>query len=390
MQKQLANSIHPPAKIGIIGGGQLGKMITVVAKRMGYHVTVLDPNPLSPAGQVADQQITAGFSDAESIHELVACVDVSTYEFEHIDVETLILMEQEGYPIYPSGSTLKIIQDKYNQKKMLQHFGLLVPEFYKISSYLDLLACSDKLGFPFVVKYRKDGYDGKGNYIVHEPGQMKLLESSIKENQIMAERYIDFDCELSVVVARAADGQTRQYPVAENIHEHNILRLTKVPANISCDVKQKINDICDKICNGLDDHGVFCIELFLSRDGKVYVNEIAPRPHNSGHYSIEACVTSQYEQLVRILTRLPLGSVRQRSPCVMANILGDETTKGSYSFDGLDEILEIEDLHLHIYGKSNTDYLKKIGHITVLDENISAAEQKCLTALQKLKIVPDR
>lgn len=387
MQKQRSESLHPPAKIGIIGGGQLGKMAAIAAKRLGYYVTILDPNPTSPAGQVADHQIVAGFSDAGALRELVAGADVSTYEFEHIDADTLEILELEGYAIYPSGSILKKIQDKYAQKKMLNEMGVPVPEFYEISNYSELLSCSDILGFPFVVKFRRGGYDGKGNIVIHEACQLKDLESHAGQALLMAEKFIDFDRELSVVTARATDGQTRLYPIAENVHEQSILRLTRVPAGINLNIQKDIDKICTTVLAGLNDSGIFCIELFITRDGEVYVNEIAPRPHNSGHYTIEACMTSQFEQLIRIITRLPLGSCKLRSPCVMANILGNETTIGDYTLNGLEMVLNVEDLHLHVYGKQKSGFLKKIGHITVLDDNIVIAEQKCLEALSKIRIL---
>ena len=194
-------------------------MAAIEAKRMGYYVTVLDPGPTSPAGQVADQQIVAGFSDTKALRELVAGSDVSTFEFEHIDADTLETLELEGYAIYPSGSTLKKIQDKFLQKKILSEIGVPVPEFYEVTNYSELLTCSDILGFPFVVKFRKGGYDGKGNIIIYEASQMKDLESYAEKELLMAEKFVDFERELSVVTARAIDGQIRLYPVAENVHE---------------------------------------------------------------------------------------------------------------------------------------------------------------------------
>jgi 5-(carboxyamino)imidazole ribonucleotide synthase len=386
MHKILSDVLHPPAKIGIIGGGQLGKMMAIEAKRMGYYVSILDPSPSSPAGQVADHQIIAGFSDASAIRELITSSDVSTFEFEHIDADTLESLELEGYAIYPSGSTLKKIQDKFVQKKMLQEKGVPVPDFFTVSNYFELIKCAEILGFPFVVKFRRGGYDGKGNFVVHEACQLKELEAFAERELLMAERFIDFDRELSVVAARSVDGEIKLYPIAENVHDHSILRVTRVPADIKENVQQNVVNICNMVLDGFQDCGVFCIELFLTSDDRVYVNEIAPRPHNSGHYSIEACVTSQFEQLIRIITRLPLGSCKLRSPCVMANILGNETTVGDYTFDGFEKILNVEDVHLHIYGKQKSAYLKKVGHITVLDNTIAAAEQKCLKALSEIKI----
>ena len=226
MQNKQLITLHPPAKIGIIGGGQLGKMAAIEAKRMGYSVTVLDPSPASPAGQVADRQIVASFTDALAIRELVAGSDVSTFEFEHIDADTLVALELEGYAIYPSGSTLMNIQDKYIQKKMLREMGIPVPEFLPVSNYFELLNCADILGFPFVVKFRRGGYDGKGNFVVHEACQLKELEPYAEKELLMAEQFIDYDRELSVVAARAVDGQIRLFPIAENVHELSILRMT--------------------------------------------------------------------------------------------------------------------------------------------------------------------
>ena len=386
MHKIVSDPLHPPARIGIIGGGQLGKMMAIEAKRMGYYVSILDPSPSAPGGQVADHQIIAGFSDASAIRELITSSDVSTFEFEHIDADTLESLELEGYAIYPSGSTLKKIQDKFVQKKMLKEMGVPVPDFFTVSNYLELLKCAEILGFPFVVKFRRGGYDGKGNFVVHEACQLKELEAFAERELLMAERFIDFERELSVVAARSVDGQIKRYPIAENVHDQSILRITRVPADIKEKVQQNVVNICNKVLEGFQDCGVFCIELFLTSDDRVYVNEIAPRPHNSGHYTIEACVTSQFEQLIRIITRLPLGSCKLRSPCVMANILGNETTVGEYTFDGFEKVLNVEDVHLHIYGKQKSAYLKKVGHITVLDHNIAAAEQKCLKALSEIKI----
>jgi 5-(carboxyamino)imidazole ribonucleotide synthase len=386
MRENLSATQRPPAKIGIIGGGQLGRMIAIEAKKMGFYVSILDPSPASPAGQVADHQIVASFSDTSAIRKLITSSDVSTFEFEHIDADALESLEQEGNAIYPSGSTLKKIQDKWVQKKLLQEMGVPVSDFLAVTNYFDLVTCADVFGFPFIVKFRKGGYDGKGTIVVHDASQLKDLESLAVGEVLMAERFIDFDRELSIVAARSIDGQIKLYPIAENIHEQSILRITKVPANVNWKVQQDIVNICNKVLDGLDDCGVFCIELFLTRDDRVSVNEIAPRPHNSGHYSIEACVTSQFEQLVRIITRLPLGSSKLRSPCAMVNILGNDTTVGDYTFDGLEKALNTEDLHLHIYGKPSTAPLKKIGHITVLDSNVASAEQRCLEALSAVRI----
>lgn len=386
MSRITQNPLQPPARIGIIGGGQLGKMITVEAKRMGYHVTILDPTPSSPAGQVADKQIIASFMDVKAIKKLARGCDVITYEFEHIDAEILIDLEPEGYVIYPSGKTLKNIQDKFIQKTILKDAGVLVPDFFSINGMQDISTCIDSVGLPFILKSRTGGYDGKGNILIKTTDQFMQALEGLTDCSLMAERFIDFEQELSIIVAKNIDGEIACYPIVENIHENSILRLTKAPAVIEPEIEKNILDITHKVMGVLDDCGVFCIEMFLGKNGDVFVNEIAPRPHNSGHYTIEACVTSQFEQLVRIITGMPLGSAKQREPCVMVNILGDDKVEGQFGFEGIEYILGEEDLHLHIYGKQFTNNLKKIGHITVLNESIKIAEDLAMRALSMIRI----
>ncbi|HEY9060759.1 MAG TPA: 5-(carboxyamino)imidazole ribonucleotide synthase [Pseudobacteroides sp.] len=380
--------LQPPSRIGIIGGGQLGRMITVEAKRMGYHVTILDPTPSSPAAQVADKQITASFSDTSAIKKLAEDCDVLTYEFEHINADTLIDLELEGYNIYPSGKSLKIIQDKYIQKAMLKDAGIPVPDFIAINNFNDVLNCIETLGIPFVLKTRSGGYDGKGNSIVKS---MKEIEKSLDEFKgfsLMAERFIEFERELSIIVARDLNNNYAFYPIVENFHESSILRMTKAPACIDNVLANKVRNVSKMVLENVDDYGVFCIEMFLTPNNKIYINEIAPRPHNSGHYTIEACVTSQFEQLVRVITGMPLGSTKQNYPCVMANILGSDTVEGQYGFEGIEGVLCEGDIHLHLYGKQTTKKMKKIGHLTVLNNSVEIAEEKALRALEKIVVKP--
>lgn len=380
--------VQPPARIGIIGGGQLGKMITAEAKRMGYYVTILDPTLSSPAGQVADEQITASFTDRDAIERLVGDSDVTTYEFEHIDADMLIALEAEGNSIYPSGKSLKSIQDKYVQKTMLKNAGLPVPDFFPVNDEQDILKCVGTIGLPFILKTRSGGYDGKGNCVIKSKGEIGQALEEFKGYALMVERFIEFERELSIIVARDFKHKCAYYPIVENMHEDSILRLTRAPSSIEMAVEQRIRDIAARVMEVLDDYGVFCIEMFLAKNGGLYINEIAPRPHNSGHYTIEACVTSQFEQLVRVITGMPLGSTEQRYPCVMANILGSGTVEGQYSFEGIEEVLGEDDIHLHLYGKQFTKKMKKIGHITVLDKSLEAAEKKAMRALKKIVIKP--
>lgn len=380
--------LQPPAKIGIIGGGQLGKMITVEAKRMGYHVTILDPTPNSPAGQVADEQIIASFTDRNAIGRLAGNCSVVTYEFEHIDADMLMDLEAEGYNIYPSGKSLKKIQDKYLQKIMLKNAGIPVPDFFAVNNKQDAINCIDTIGLPFILKTRSGGYDGKGNCVVKTKDEIKQVLEKFKGHTLIVERFVEFKQELSIIVARNLDNQCAFYPIVENIHEDSILHLTRAPSNVSDVVAKKVREIAVRVMEVLDDYGVFCIEMFLAKNGEIYINEIAPRPHNSGHYTIEACVASQYEQLVRVITGMSLGSTEQRCPCVMANILGSGIVEGQYCFEGIEEVLGEDDIHLHLYGKRFTKKMKKLGHITVLDRSLEAAEKKALKALEKIIIKP--
>ena len=379
-------TLQPPARVGIIGGGQLGRMITVEAKRMGYQVTILDPTPSSPAGQVADKQIIASFTDEKAIKALASGCDVITYEFEHIDASILIELELEGYRVYPSGKTLKNIQDKFVQKTILKNAGVPVPDFFAINNLHNITDCINEIGFPLILKTRTGGYDGKGNILIRTTDRFLHAFEEFKDCSLMAERVVDFERELSIVVAVDTCGNISHYPIVENIHENSILRLTRAPAVLDSEIERKIFYIVRNVMKVLNDCGVFCIEMFLDKKGEVYVNEIAPRPHNSGHFTIEACVTSQFEQLVRIITGMPLGSTKQSKPCVMVNILGSDMVEGEYCFDGVENILSEEDLHLHIYGKRLTKNMKKLGHITVLGESIMTAENSAMRALSMIRI----
>lgn len=380
--------LQPPSRIGIIGGGQLGRMITIAAKRLGYTVTILDPTPSSPAGQVADKQIIASFADKYAYQKIAMECDVVTYEFEHIDAGILTDLEAQGYDIYPSGKTLMKIQDKFVQKSILQNAGIPVPDFSKVTNQQELIQLIDRMGFPLVLKTCLGGYDGNGNYVLKDQNGIKHIQEKALKQGFLVEKFVNFERELSVIVARGLNNRLVFYPIVENIHQDGILHLTRVPANIDCDIETKVKKIATAIIDVFDDFGVFCIEMFHTAGGEIYINEIAPRPHNSGHYTIEACVTSQFEQLVRVITGMPLGSVKLCSPCVMANILGNDTVDGQYRFEGIEEILGEDDVFLHIYGKFHSKKRKKIGHITVIDNSPEVAETKAIKVLNQLKIKP--
>ncbi|MCD4712073.1 MAG: 5-(carboxyamino)imidazole ribonucleotide synthase [Clostridiales bacterium] len=379
------NKLFPPATIGVIGGGQLGRMFVFEAKRMGYHVIVLDPKPNSPAGQVADEQIVAGFDDISAYFELAKKTDVITFEFEHINAKILESLENSGYRVVPSSRTLGVIQNKFNQKTMLKRIGVNVPEFSEVNNLDELTNLFQYLDQKAILKSSFNGYDGKGNIVIKSKIELEPAYQMFSGEEVFIEELIDFTKEVSIVVVKN-DTEVSFYPVVENVHQNSILIKTLVPARLTDDVLKKIHDTSLMIVEELDDYGVFCIEFFVDNDSEIIVNEIAPRPHNSGHYTIEGCITSQYEQLVRIVCGMPLGSTHLRQPCAMYNILGNEESKGKYSVSGLDSLFSIKDCHCHIYGKPDTNNLKKIGHITILGETVEEAEDKGRIALNSIRL----
>ena len=380
--------LTPPAKIGIIGGGQLGRMLTLEAKRMGYHVTVLDPKEASPAAQVADEHILADYSDREQIRRLAETTEVMTYEFEHINADALCELEDADYRIIPSGRVLRKIQNKYLQKTILKNAGLPVPDFWKVDSVQQLEQIIEDRGLPLVLKSCFGGYDGKGNIVIRERAEVEQAVKSLEGTQYYVEEYVHFIKELSIMVSVDAKGEFIHYPIAENVHEDSILRLTKVPADVDDVIQAQVVKIAKEMMDTFGDTGVFCMELFLDGSNRLYINEIAPRPHNSGHYTIEACATSQYEQLIRILTGMPLGSAELILPCAMANILGDcNPAESSYHVEGLDKALAFEKLYIHLYGKHKISRLRKLGHVTVLSECAGSAERIVNEAMSHISVI---
>lgn len=350
--------------IGIVGGGQLGRMLSFEAKRMGFNVVILDPTPNSPAGQVSDRQIVAKFDDLDKIDEFTEPCDVITYEFEHISVEFLREIEKRGKEVIPSSKTLYIIQDKLRQKMFLKEHGFKVPKIYTKEDVFSI----EK--FPCMLKFSKGGYDGKGNILINNINELKdILDKTNQE--FFVEELIDFKKEISILVARNKNGEVSFYRPVENVHKNSILDLTIAPANIEKEVENKIYDTANRFIEVIEDYGIYCIEMFLDKQNNVYINEIAPRPHNSGHYTIEACITSQFEQHIRSILNLPLGSTRQINAAIMKNIIGKKDIDGDYTVEKLEELLKVEGLYLHLYGKIQVRRGRKMGHITYLCEDIN-------------------
>lgn len=376
-------------KIGIIGGGQLGKMMLNESVKMGIYTVVLDPSKDCPASSLANELIIGKFDDKAALRSLAEKVDVITYEFEHISTEALKELETEGYVIYPSVHSLEIIQNKYNQKLRLKECDIPLGEFIKIESLEDIKKVGIEFGYPFMLKSALGAYDGKGNSLIKEE---KYIEESFKELgsgklPLYAEKFVPFIKEISVLCTRGINGEIAVYPVAENIHKDSILFETSVPAAITLQEQNKALKIAQNVCEAFDGVGMFCVEMFLTKEGEVLVNEVAPRPHNSGHYTIEACVTSQFENHLRAVMGLPLGDTTLLRPVVMRNVLGEEDYDGVARVLGVKEALSIPEVHLHIYGKSMTKPKRKMGHITATGETLEKARENAAKAYENIKII---
>ena len=363
-------------QIGIIGGGQLGKMMINEAAKMGIYTVVLDPSEDCPAACIANDIIVAKFDDKNALMELAKRVDVLTCEFEHISTSALKLIEENGYTVYPKSRSLEIIQNKYNQKSELRNHGIPVGDFYRVASVEDLIAAANEFGFPMMLKSELGGYDGKGNALIRCEDDIKAAFNQLKgdTNPLYVERYVPFVKEISVLCCRAMNGEIAVYPVACNIHKKSILFETSVPAEINNKSEDAAISIATKVCEIFQGVGMFCVEMFLLDNGDVLVNEVAPRPHNSGHYTIEGCITSQFMNHVRAILGLPMGSTELVRPSVMRNILGEKDCDGQSLVSGAYEALSFPGVNLHIYGKKYTKPDRKMGHLTVTANTLEEAK----------------
>ena len=357
----------PGATIGVVGGGQLGRMLAEAASPLGVDVVVLDPTPDCPAFPPAADQIVAEFGDEDAIGDLASRSDVLTYEIELADPEALEAVEAAtDVTVHPSPGALRTIQDKLVQNRALADAGVQVAAFRAVDSGTDLEAAFDDLGRPLMLKARTGGYDGRGNAPVESVEDARATFGTL--DGYVAEELVDFDRELSVIAA-SGDGENGTFPVAENVHEAEILRESVVPARTSEDVRTEATDVAADVLGALDGRGVFGVELF-EVDGRILVNEVAPRPHNSGHYTIEGCHTSQFEQHARAILGLPLGETALRQPTVMANTLGDpDATTRPAALEGVSSALRDGRVAFHWYGKREVRALRKMGHVTVVGED---------------------
>ena len=364
--------IKPCSTIGILGGGQLGRMISIAGRNMGYRFITLDPTPNSPCGQVADLQITAPYYELKAVKDLAASSDVITYEFENVDSNVTSILETTSF--VPQGSELlKITQNRIREKSTLKSFNVPVAPFLVIQTENDIETAIVQLGLPFIMKTATGGYDGKGQWVIKSRDEIPIaMEAWNKAGMDMIiEQFIPFSKEISVIVARNTQGQTKTFPVAENVHINSILHQSFVPARITDEQRIQAETTALKIADSLQVVGLIAIEMFISDDGEIIVNELAPRPHNSGHYSMDACITSQFEQHIRAICGLPLGDTTLLSPIIMVNILGQHLNK---VLDNIEQLPPTAKLHL--YGKKESAENRKMGHINFLGSNLEQIDKQ--------------
>jgi 5-(carboxyamino)imidazole ribonucleotide synthase len=372
--------ILPGATIGVLGSGQLGRMFAIAARRLGYHVHTFSPDTDTPTGQIADQEITAAYEDLDAVKKFAEGVDVITFEFENIPSATVEAAAQI-VPVRPPGKLLHTTQHRKREKNFLSQNGFPVTPYREVKSAKDLEAACAEIGYPCVLKTAGFGYDGKGQAILKSAEDCARALEKVGGTEWILEGFVDFEKELSVVAARGIDGTTCDWGVVENTHLHHILDVTMAPAAVSETVAQEARSIAEALLTKLDVVGVLCVEFFLTKSGKLLVNELAPRPHNSGHFTLDACVTSQFEQQLRAVCGLPLGSTRQLKPAAMVNLLGDLWQNGEPQWASA---LALADVKLHLYGKSEARKGRKMGHLTALADTPAAAVKLALEARRRL------
>jgi len=377
---------YPVARIGLIGGGQLGRMLVRAAKSLGCTCVVLDPVQGSPAGQLAGHQIVGAYSDPARLRELAESSDVMTFELENIETEPLLALEAEGHRIFPCPALLATIQDKYTQKTFLRDAGI------PTSAFVDMPEADEDafaaFGYPLVQKARRGGYDGRG--VVVMPSADSFDQHLPVAGYV--ERFVEAEKELAVMVARNVGGECRAYPAVEmRFHAgDNVLDFLLAPAEVPDAVARAAEQLAVRTVEAMEGVGVFGIEMFQTSDGQLLVNEVAPRTHNSGHHTIEACVTDQFQQHLRAILGLPLGDTRQLSPAAMVNLLGEPGYAGRPVISGLAAALAVPGVCVHIYGKAVTKPGRKMGHLTVVDETIEAACAKAERVKDLIRVLGDK
>ena len=372
--------ILPGATLGMLGGGQLGRMFTIAARTMGYDVVVLDPDKESPAGVLATTHICADYSDQTALDQIAKSCDAITTEFENVPASTLEALAKTK-PVRPGAKAISIAQDRIQEKNFLKDNGFYTAPFAVIHSLEDLKNNINKIGVPAILKVSRFGYDGKGQFGINTESDIEKAWETLEGEACVLEQRMPLDIEVSVVLARSTEGEVVTYPVSENIHESGILDVSVVPARIDKDLGIKIINMAKEIATALDYVGIMAVEFFIS-DSKILVNEIAPRPHNSGHYTLDACVTDQFEQQVRAVCGLPLGNTTLLSPVVMINMLGDIWHDGKAP--KWQKLLDHPNVKLHLYGKREARPGRKMGHFNVLSSDVDDALKLAADLKQKL------
>jgi 5-(carboxyamino)imidazole ribonucleotide synthase len=368
--------VLPGATIGVLGGGQLGRMMALEAKRMGFRVHTLSPAVDTPTGQVADLEVNADYEDLDAIRAFARGVDVVTFEFENVSTDAADAAA-EIVPVRPSGAALHITQQRAREKAFLADRGYPVTPFAKAQSLDEFAVALGVVGFPAIAKTAVFGYDGKGQHRVDRIEEAERVWGLIGHQEAIVERVVDFSHEISVVAARGIAGEFAHYGAIENVHHRHILDLSVCPARVPADLGGEAVHLTHRVMDDLGFVGVLCVEFFVTRDGRLLVNEIAPRPHNSGHFTIDACIASQFEQQVRAVCGLSLGDTAQMRPAAMVNLLGDLWVNGEPDWAAA---MAIPDVKLHLYGKGEARVGRKMGHITALGESPDEAAAKALAA----------
>jgi 5-(carboxyamino)imidazole ribonucleotide synthase len=376
--------IPPGSILGVLGSGQLGRMFAIAARRMGYRVHTLSPDYDTPTGQVADREVRAAYDDLDAVRDFARGVDVVTFEFENVSAAATEAAAEHA-PVRPAGAVLHTTQHRLREKGFLAGAGFPVTPFAAVRSLGDLRAALAALGTPAVLKTAGWGYDGKGQVRIAAPGEAEAAWGSLGGQEAILEAFVDFDREVSVVAARGLDGSFAHFGVIENRHHRHILDVSTAPAAVPPGVEREAVAVARGILEGLGVVGVLCVEMFLTRDGRLLVNELAPRPHNSGHLTFDACVTSQFEQQLRAICGLPLGSTELLRPAAMANLLGDLWSEGEPDWEAA---CRFPDVKLHLYGKAEARPGRKMGHLTALASTVEEARERVTAARAALASTP--
>ena len=372
--------ILPGATLGVLGSGQLGRMFAMAARRMGYRVHVLSPESDSPAGQIADVEVRASYDDLDQVSRFARDVDVVTFEFENVPAPTAEAAARFA-PVRPAGRVLHTAQQRAREKTFLRDHGFPVTPFAHVTTDDELVAAVETVGLPAVLKTAQFGYDGKGQAKVTTREEAVSAWQSMRRQEAVLERFITFEREVSVVAARGLDGWVASYGVIENAHANHILDVSVMPAGVTPVTERRAAEIARGVLETLDVVGVLCVEFFVTGDGELLINELAPRPHNSGHLTIDACMTSQFELQVRAVCGLPAGSVEQLRPAAMANLLGDVWSRGEPDWAAA---CALPGVHLHLYGKTEPRSGRKMGHLTALASSPGQARDLAVNARRAL------